>query len=170
MRSAFLFAALASLTAVGTVAAQSHVTPAKATSRSEASRNLLVAVLAGAYNSPPVVTDATGTVELTVQGSRVHYQIRLNSIRDVTGVYLHIGQAGDNRPAVADLFEGLKPGSVSGVLASGTLERRDVHEATMTQLIRALRRDDAYVSVHTMAHPQGELRGQLRLQPVVAAR
>jgi hypothetical protein len=37
-------------------------------------------------------------------------------------------------------------------------------------LLRALRENEVYVTVHTRAHPGGELRGQLRLQPVVASR
>ena len=58
----------------------------------------------------------------------------------------------------------------SGVLARGTLERTALHGATLHQLVRALRQDNAYVTVHTRAHPGGEIRGQLRIQPVVASR
>jgi hypothetical protein len=71
---------------------------------------------------------------------------------------------------VADLFDGMKAGPVSGLLASGTLRPTDVHGTTMWKLSRALRNNDAYVTVHTMTHREGALRGQLRIQPVVANR
>jgi hypothetical protein len=85
-------------------------------------------------------------------------------------VYLHIGRAGEEAPAVADLVEGVKPGPVSGVVARGTLRLADLRETTMRQLLQALRKNEVYVTVHTLAHPGGELRGQLRIQPVVASR
>ncbi|HEV2750205.1 MAG TPA: CHRD domain-containing protein [Gemmatimonadales bacterium] len=45
-----------------------------------------------------------------------------------------------------------------------------MHGTTMARLIRALQMDNAYVTVHTATHPDGELRGQLRRQPTVAHR
>jgi hypothetical protein len=127
-------------------------------------------VLSGGYEVPPVETRATGAAELTATGSRLHYRVDVDSIRDVTGVYLHIGRAGEEAPAVADLVEGVKPGPVSGVVARGTLRLADLRETTMRQLLQALRKNEVYVTVHTLAHPGGELRGQLRIQPVVASR
>jgi len=56
------------------------------------------------------------------------------------------------------------------MLAEGTLTRTRVHGTTMARLLRALRQDDAYVTVHTRTHPDGEIRGQLRAQPTVAHR
>jgi hypothetical protein len=107
---------------------------------------------------------------VTLVGSRLHYQIHVDSLSDVTGAYVHIGRPGEEAPAVADLFEGVKAGPVSGILARGTLQAADLHQTTMQHLIRALRKNDAYVTVHTLAHPEAELRGQLRIQPVVATR
>src|SRR5581483_5659167 len=85
-------------------------------------------------------------------------------------VYLHIGRAGEEAPAVADLAEGVKAGPVSGVVAQGTLGPAALRETTLRQLLQALRKNEVYVTVHTLAHPGGELRGQLRLQPIVASR
>src|SRR2546430_2767193 len=72
-----------------------------------------VAVLTGAYAVPEVDTRATGTAELRLIGSRLHYQLHVDSLRDVTGAYVHIGRAGETAPAVADLFDGVKAGPVS---------------------------------------------------------
>ena len=177
MRPALLITTLAGLVIVAPCAAQ---TPAKPTPQQpiahqpEALRSdapqVFVAVLSGAYEVPEVETHATGTAELTLVGARLHYQLHVDGIRDITGAYIHIGRADGPAPAVADLFDGVKAGPVSGVLSSGTLELAALHGTTMRQLVQALQRDDAYVTVHTLAHPGGELRGQLRAQPTVASR
>lgn len=159
MRTAPLTALLAGL-AIG----------APAAARTLSKPTTFVAVLTGAYAVPEVETRATGTAELTLVGSRLHYQLHVESLRDVTGAYIHIGRAGEPAPAVADLFDGVKAGPVSGVLAHGTLETSALHGTTLRQLVRALQQDDAYITVHTRAHPGGEIRGQLRIQPVVASR
>jgi hypothetical protein len=162
MRTIF-YAALASLIVAATARAQ-------ATPRRAESRETFVAVLSGAYEVPAVETPATGTAELTLVGSRLRYRVNVASLNDVTGVYIHIGRAGEERPAVADLLEGPEVVPVSGLAASGTLRTRDLHGTTMRKLLRALRADDAYVTVHTREHSGGELRGQLRIQPLVASR
>jgi hypothetical protein len=177
MRTALLTPTLAALIIAAPAAAQTLTksTPQKVSARQpeprrSASPETFVAVLSGAYEVPELETHATGTAELTLVGARLHYQLHVDSIRDITGAYIHIGRAGEPAPAVADLFDGVKAGPVSGVLSSGTLEPVALHGTTMHQLVRALQQDDAYVTVHTLAHPGGELRGQLRAQPAVASR
>lgn len=179
MRTVIVPATLAGLVLVAPAAAQSaaltpparhQVAAAQHLARSSVSRETFVAVMSGAYAVPAVETHATGTAELTLTGSRLQYRVSVDSIRDITGAYLHIGRAGEEAPAVADLFDGVKAGPVSGVLASGTLGARDLHETTLPRLIRALKNDQVYVTVHTLGHPGSELRGQLRIQPVVANR
>src|SRR5579884_380629 len=144
--------------------------PPAAAARHAAAREVFVAVLSGGYEVPPVETRATGAAELTVTGRALRYRVDVDSLRDVTGVYLHIGRAGEEAPAVADLAEGVKAGPVSGVVAQGTLGPAALRETTLRQLLQALRKNEVYVTVHTLAHPGGELRGQLRLQPIVASR
>jgi hypothetical protein len=177
MRTALLTATLAGLVLVAPCAAQTSAQPAPqkpiahkpAALRSE-SPKIFIAVLSGAYEVPPVDTHATGTVELTWTGTELRYQVHVDSIRDVAGAYLHIGRAGSDAPAVADLFDGVKAGPVSGLLARGTLTKAQLHETTMARLMRALRNDGVYVTVHTLALRGGELRGQLRVQPAMATR
>jgi hypothetical protein len=171
MRTAFCVA-LASLTVVGLAAAQAtnKAIAHKTESRRSAARGIFVAVLSGGYEVPAVETTASGAAELTLVGSRLRYRLHVESLNDVTGAYLHIGRAGEVQPAVADLFAGVKAGPVSGLLSSGTLRPADLHGTTMRKLIQALRNDDAYLTVHTVNHPSGELRGQLRIQPLVATR
>jgi len=167
MRTASLTIALACLVGGAPLAAQ---TAARAAARAPqprpGSERVFIAVLEGAYEVPPVETHATGTAELTWTGTELRYQVHVDSISDIAGAYLHIGRAGS--PAVADLFDGVKAGPVSGLLARGTLTNAQLHETTMARLLRALGDDDAYVTVHTLALRGGELRGQWRAQPIVA--
>jgi hypothetical protein len=127
MRTAMLTTTLAALVLVAPAVAQK---PAP-------SREVFVAVLSGAYAVPAVESPATGTVELTLVGSRLHYRIHVDSLGSPTGAFIHIGRAGAEHAAVADLFEGVRAGQVSGLLASGTLRPPDVHGTTMGKLIRA---------------------------------
>ena len=52
-----------------------------------------MAVLTGAYAVPEVDTRATGTAELRLIGSRLHYQLHVDSLRDVTGADTLVGWA-----------------------------------------------------------------------------
>jgi len=171
MRTASLTIALACLAGGAPLAAQTAGrTAARAPEPRPESERVFVAVLEGAYEVPPVDTHATGTAELTWTGTELRYQVHVDSISDIAGAYLHIGRAGAGAPAVGDLFDGIKAGPVSGLLGRGTLTKAQLHETTMARLLRALRDDDAYVTVHTLALRGGELRGQLRVQPTMASR
>src|SRR5579884_1443223 len=66
-----------------------------AAARHAAAREVFVAVLSGGYEVPPVETRATGAAELTVTGRALRYRVDVDSLGDVTGVYLHIGRAGE---------------------------------------------------------------------------
>ena len=161
MSAMTLASAFVALCCAVPVAAQNAKNPAAPTAT-----GVYVAVLEGGYAVPPAETRAGGTAELTWTGKELRYRLRVDGISNVTGAFVHIGRAGQEAPAVADLFDGFKAGPVSGVLAQGTLAGTRVHGTKMARLLRALREDNAYVTVHTPAHPDGEIRGQLRRQPV----
>ena len=99
MRTALLTAALTGLAVAAPAVAQTRTKsmPQKFSARQlepsrSASPEMFVAVLSGAYEVPAVETHATGTAELTLVGSRLDYKLHVDSIRDVTGAYLHIGR------------------------------------------------------------------------------
>ena len=163
MQTALHTLALAGLVLAAPAAAQTRGEP-------RPGHETFVAVLSGGYEVPAVETHATVTAELTWTGNELRYQVRVDSISDVAGAYLHIGRASAVAPAVADLFDGVKAGAVSGLLARGTLTASQLHGKSMARLLRALRNDDVYVTVHTLALRGGELRGQVRAQPIMANR
>jgi hypothetical protein len=169
MRVTFPTTLFASLVLVTSAAAQAKY--ARTTMKpAPSSSAILLVTLRGSDVVPPVATPATGTAELTIVGSEVRYQVHVDRIRDVTGAFIHIGGPGEKHPVVASLYEGLKPGRTSGLLARGTLRSRDLHGVGMTRFIRALRTNDTYLTVRTKARPGGEIRGEIRIQPSATAR
>ncbi|WP_256686159.1 ferritin-like domain-containing protein [Halococcus qingdaonensis] len=128
--------------------------------------------LAGENEVPPVDTDATGeaTLEL-VEGSdgpKLQYELSVQNIENVTAAHIHLGNEGENGPVVAFLF-GPKESGVSedGQLASGTITESDLVgplEGESAQELRSMTEKGAYVNVHTTQNPDGEIRGQIRVE------
>lgn len=80
--------------------------------------------------------------------------------------HIHLGAPGSNGGVVVFLF-GPEPAGidVNGTLATGTITADDLINALagqpLSSLIDAIESGGAYVNVHTLAHPSGEIRGQL---------
>lgn len=133
------------------------------------------ASLSGANEVPVVDTQARGqsTFKLSGDGAALDYRLIVANITDVTQSHIHCGAPGVNGPVVAFLF-GLVPGGVThnGVLATGTLTAADVIPvadsaacpggvADFDDLLTKLQTGGAYVNVHTIAFPGGEIRGPI---------
>ena len=60
----------------------------------------------------------------------------------------------------------VKKGKFTGVLARGTITAANLvgplKGKAVEDLVRDIRAGDAYVNVHTTAHPAGEIRGQIK--------
>lgn len=125
--------------------------------------------LTGDAEVPEVDTDAVGqtVLQLNRDGTELRYRLIVANIDDVTQAHIHLGRAGTNGPIVAFLF-GFVPGGVTtnGVLATGTVTADDLigplEGESLSALARALNTGNAYVNVHTVEHPPGEIRGQIR--------
>jgi len=121
-----------------------------------------VAVLEGGYEVPAVASAASGSAEFQVEGADLHYVVHVTGLTDITAAHLHLGAAGKTGAPVVTLYSG--PARGSGEIAEGTVRASDVHGTTMSALLAAMRKGDVYVNVHTTAHPEGAIRGQVRLQ------
>lgn len=141
-----------------------------------ATGNRFVAVLAADNEIP--VNDSQGrgvaTFKLNADGSALTYKLNVANIDGVTQAHIHCGGPDVNGPVVVFLF-GFDPEGVStsGRLSEGTITAADVIArpdsaacpgglATFADLIEAMQTGGAYVNVHTLAIPGGEIRGQLR--------
>ncbi|MDQ3008036.1 MAG: CHRD domain-containing protein [bacterium] len=129
-------------------------------------------MLSGSQEVPAVSTEATGKAHIGVQQDErmINYKIELTNAMDVTAAHLHCAPAGQNGPVVVGLFNNPAGVDVNGELASGMIPASDLlagasacspNITTMSHLVQAMREGKIYVNVHTMTHPNGELRGQV---------
>ena len=136
-------------------------------------KRTFVAHLSGAEEVPAVETLARGqsVLQLSRDGERLEYRLMVANIENVTQAHIHLGFAGTNGPVVAWLYPPapplmLIPGRFDGVLAAGALTAADLRGPLMgmelSALMDAIRNGEAYVNVHTLQYPPGEIRGQIR--------
>ena len=122
--------------------------------------------LSGAEEVPPVDTDAAGLghCQVNTAETTARFTLGVRNIEDVLAAHIHCAPAGANGPVGVTLFSG-GPVTVQGILARGTITAPDPGNgcgwSTVDDIIAALRSDDTYVNVHTIAHPPGEIRGQI---------
>lgn len=137
---------------------------------SEHGRNFSVH-LVGAEEVPAVDTRATGQAVFHVDkdGSALHYRLIVANIEDVLQAHIHVGAAGANGDVVAFLYPSappaqLIPGRTDGVLQTGTITAANLigplAGMTLDDLLAQIRAGNAYVNVHTVDNPGGEIRGQ----------
>lgn len=121
--------------------------------------------LSGANEVPPVQTNASGLTTFSLTAGVVAYRIEVFEIENVSAAHIHSGTASENGPIVVGLFAAQPPVSrPQGVLVEGEFTAADVEGITFQALLDVMRTGGAYVNVHTSANPEGEIRGQVRLQ------
>ncbi len=118
----------------------------------------------------------TGNAKFRLSGSgtELSYKLIVANIRNVTQAHIHCGVVGEAGPVVAFLFGFVTGGvDVNGILAEGTVTPGDVIPrassdvcpggvASFADMIAQIRAGNAYVNVHTVQNPPGEIRGQIR--------
>lgn len=111
----------------------------------------------GRQVSNPVTTDATGSATFTVENSVLDYTVDVANIDHVTDAHLHAGGLAASGPVLVGLFSGpTTAAGFAGTLAADTVTVAD-------SVLAAMRAGNAYVNVHTVANPLGEIRGQTQL-------
>lgn len=135
--------------------------------------------LSGDHEVPAVETDAEGEVEFDYNrtSAELTYEIELEDIEEVTQAHIHLGGPDENGPVVATLLrftenvDGSGGGTpftaedddyeTDGTLTAEDIIARDGFDGSLDALIRAMREGNAYVNVHTVQNPTGEIRGQI---------
>ena len=127
------------------------------------------ATLTGAAERPPVTTTASGTSTVTINdaNSTITFNVSVTNLLSPTMAHIHVGSTSQDNPVFALSLLATAPatGIFTGVLASGTAAGSSVVGGeTFATLAAAIRSGNAYINVHTVANPGGELRGQLVAQ------
>lgn len=121
------------------------------------------AALAGAAVIPPVSTAATGSADFTVEANAISYTVTATNVGGITSVTIHTGDATTQGPAVVSLFD--QPagtGAIGSTFAAGSVGESSLNGITLAALVGAFQSSTAYVLVKTLAHPSGEMRGQVQ--------
>lgn len=105
--------------------------------------------------------------KLNEDGDALEYKLFASNLEYVTQSHIHLAPAGINGGVVAFLFgfvpEGVTP---NGLLSQGIITDADLVGSlagmTIFDLIAEMDAGNAYVNVHTLANPAGEVRGQIK--------
>jgi hypothetical protein len=124
-----------------------------------AARGFVSAVLTGAEEAPPVVTDGSGTSEFKINTTKKQmcYEIDVSDLSSPTlgyggGAHIHKGPPGEDGPIKITL----KPPSGTDGQSSDCLRAK---RGLLTDILE--NPSDYYVNIHTQNHEGGEVRGQL---------
>ena len=117
------------------------------------------------------LTGDQGIVRFSADGSSVTYKLNVANIENVTMAHIHVADApGENGPPVLWLYPDGPPlvlidGRVQGTLGAGTATASDLvgplAGLDLDDLRAAIVEGRAYINVHTLQYPPGEIRGQL---------
>ncbi len=119
------------------------------------------ATLSGQEQAPPIDTPAKATFVLSGNAKSLHYTLSVVDIENATMAHIHIGHAGEEGPIAVWLY----PSNPSPVVRKGKFTGNlmgPLQGKTLEDLVSVIKVGDAYVNVHTTAHPGGEIRGQLK--------
>jgi len=127
------------------------------------------AQLSGQDEVPAVETSATGEAEFTLPANdTMKYRVNVTGISNASAAHIHMGKAGENGDVIVDLLNA--PESKDKDTAYGMIFRGNITDSILTgpmkgktldDLAAAIESGDTYVNVHTAAHQDGEIRGQL---------
>ena len=110
--------------------------------------------LNGSQQVPAVTTNAGGICQfrLSKNDSSLEFDGAFYGLGTITEVHLHQGAPGTNGPVVADLTS-LVTSYTTGSSITGSINPKNI--------LTDLKAGNIYMNIHTAAHPNGELRGQL---------
>jgi CHRD domain-containing protein len=126
------------------------------------------AKLKGDNEVPAVTTQAEGKASLKVKEPNIKYKLNITGLADITMAHIHQGKSGENGEPVVDLLAaGNKQKTSKGLFINGSITDSSLigpmKGKTVSDLVSSISAGNNYVNVHTQAHPDGEIRGQLKV-------
>jgi hypothetical protein len=128
--------------------------------------------LSGDEEVPARDTQAQGQAifQVNSEGTAISYKLNVANIENVTQAHIHLAPAGTNGGIVAWLYPSAPPSQLIPGRTQGTLGEGEITAASLvgslagkplSDLLAAIADGRAYVNVHTLQFPPGEIRGQI---------
>ena len=128
--------------------------------------------LSGDEEVPARDTDAQGQAifQVNPEGTAISYKLNVANIENVTQAHIHLAPAGTTGGIVVWLYPSAPPSQLIEGRTQGTLGEGEITAASLvgslagkplSDLLTAIEDGRAYVNVHTLQFPPGEIRGQI---------
>lgn len=142
------------------------VAPTKKKKKVEPSpARFFAADLSGANEVGPVDTEASGMAHFVFRDNELRFALFAKDITEAVQAHIHLGAAGMNGGVVVFLKAPGENFSGTGLVAEGILTSddliNDLAGMSLWDLVGEIEAGRAYVNVHTVANPGGEIRGQI---------
>jgi hypothetical protein len=127
------------------------------------------AKLDGNNEVPAVNTTSEGVINFKTKNDMLTWKMNVTGTNDATGVNIHKGKAGENGEVVVDLMKVSKHSdNPKGMTMRGNVTDSSLKGSMAGQTIADLKTEmangDTYVNLKTQDHPDGEIRGQIKLK------
>jgi hypothetical protein len=118
---------------------------------------------------PPVNSTAEGVATFKVKDDTITTKINITGITDVSGAQILTGKKGENGDTIIDLLKtGEKTKTPGGVAIKGNFTASDFEGSLKGKALSALQSamgtNQTYVNIKTSDHPDGEIRGQIKVK------
>jgi hypothetical protein len=127
---------------------------------------IFLARLHGGNEAPPVDSDGIGfgMAVISDRMNEIGFFVGFDNLStNATVAHIHVGQPGVAGPIIFNIGP---PPAETGGFFFGTLTAADFTPAggidTFEEALNAIRTGGTYFNVHSVMHPSGEIRGQLR--------
>jgi hypothetical protein len=127
------------------------------------------AKLDGNNEGPAVNSTAEGVINFKTKNDILTWKMNVTGTNDATGVNIHKGKAGENGEIIVDLMKVSKHSDTpKGMTMRGNVTDSSLTGSmagqTIADLKTAMANGDTYINLKTQDHPDGLLRGQIKLK------
>ena len=127
------------------------------------------AKLDGKNEVPAVNSTAEGVINFKTKNDMLTWKMNVTGANDATGLNIHKGKAGEKGEIVVDLMKLSKHSDTpKGMTMRGNVTESSLKGSmagkTIADLKTAIANGDVYVNLKTQDHPDGLMRGQIKLK------
>ncbi len=127
------------------------------------------AKLSGKNEIPHVDSSAKGSASFKSKKDTLTWKINITGLGNTTGVQLYIGNKSENGKPIVDLIKLSNQSQTPlGIVMNGNISASDLQGPmqgkTIEDLKSAMSAGDTYLNILTANHPQGEMRGQIKIR------